>query len=105
MLALVPDGEGEHAAQIINARRAVLFVSVNNRLRIGMSLKGVPAPFKLALQLSVIVNLAVEDDCHRAVFARHRLMTARQINDRKMAKGSGGLCNDGAPGGALCRNR
>ena len=41
------------------------------------------ASFEFGLQLAVVVNLAVEDDCDLPVFARHRLVSAREVNYRE----------------------
>lgn len=40
---------------------------------------------KIGFDLRVVVNLAVEDDAHRAVFIEHRLMTGGKVNDAEPA--------------------
>ena len=46
-------------------------------------MKNVAASFEFGLQLAVVVNLAVEDDSDLPVFARHRLVSAREVNYRE----------------------
>src|SRR5438045_821295 len=75
--ARVPDGEGEHAAKVFDAGRAALLVCVDDCFGVRASLKNVAASFEFGLQLAVVVNLAIEDDCDLPVFARHRLVPAR----------------------------
>ncbi len=80
-LARVPDGEGEHTAQPLDAARAVLFVEVQDRLRVAVCLIDVAARFEFGAVVRVVVNFAVIDDVTRAVLVRHRLVAARDVND------------------------
>src|SRR5712692_4943214 len=77
----VPQGKGKHAAQMVDTARAELFVSMNNRFGVGMSLESMTPRFEFALQVAIVVNLAVEDHRDRAVAAGHRLVPARQIDN------------------------
>src|SRR5499433_1518322 len=66
-VALVPDCEREHSAQVLWAFRAVLVVSVNYRFGVAVSVKSVTERFQLFAELTIVVNLAVEYDRGRAV--------------------------------------
>src|SRR5437762_4132367 len=81
----VPDGEGEHAAQPIDAARAEVFVEMNDRLGVAGGLEDVAAPLQVAPQLLVVVDLAVEDDPDGAVFVRDRLEAVAEIDDAETA--------------------
>ena len=77
----VPDREGEHPVQ---ARRQVdppLLVAVDEDLRVGPRREAMPALLELAAQLEVVPDLAVEYRHDRAVFVRHRLGAAGQVDD------------------------
>ena len=81
MLALVPDGEGEHAPQAFNARRPVLFIKMNDCFRVAVRLIDVPARFQFLTKIRVVVDFAVVSDVQCAVFVGHRLMPRRHVND------------------------
>src|SRR5215216_369148 len=80
-LFLVPDCEGKHAAQVLHASRAVLFIAMNDRFRIGVGLECVTVFFEIGSQLLEVIDFAVEDDRDCAVFAGDRLSATREIND------------------------
>src|ERR1041385_5739049 len=80
-LFVVPDRERKHTAQVVYASRAILFVSVNDCFGVGVGLERVAAFFEFGSQLLETINLAVEDDGDRAVFAGNRLLAAREIDD------------------------
>src|SRR5260370_39441271 len=69
----VPDGETKHATQMIDTTGAVLLVSMDNRFGVGMSLESMAARFEFALQITIVVNLSVEDNRDRTVAAGHGL--------------------------------
>jgi hypothetical protein len=52
--------------------RAVILVEVDDAVSVSLSVrKTVAATFEVAPQRPVVVDLAVEDDPHTAVFVRH----------------------------------
>src|SRR2546423_10806636 len=59
--ALVPDGEGEHAAQVLRTIRPVLLVGVDYRLRVAVGAELVAEVFESLLEFAVVVDFAVED--------------------------------------------
>src|SRR5688572_23581772 len=81
--ARVPHCEGKHAPQVLHALRAKLFERMNDRLRIRMRFETMAKGFQLVLQLTVVIDLAVENNFDCAIASRHRLVPARQVNDRK----------------------
>ena len=83
--ALVPDGEGEHPAQVFDARRAILFVEMNNRFGVAMRAIDVTACFEFRAVIRVVVDFAVVGDVERRVFISHRLMSGSHINDAQAA--------------------
>ena len=81
----VPDRDREHAAQAIHEIGAVVLVEVHDGFRVAGRAEDVPATLEVAPQRAVVVDFAVEDHPHRAVFVRHRLMPAVEINDAQTA--------------------
>ena len=77
----VPDREAEHAAQARDGGGSPLLVGVHDRFRVGGGIETVPGGFELAPELTVVVDLAVEDDPDGAVFVVNRLVPSRQIDD------------------------
>ena len=82
---LIPDGEGEHAAQEINATRAVLFVEVQDRLRVAVRAIAVTARFEVGAIVCVVIDLAVIDDVQSPILVLYRLMTAAHVHDGEPA--------------------
>ncbi len=77
----VPEGEREHAAEARHARRSPLLVRMHDGLGVGAGAERVPLRDELLAQRLKIVDLPVEDDLHRAVLVRHRLVSGGQIDD------------------------
>jgi hypothetical protein len=59
---LVPEREGEHAAQVLGAVFAVLLIEVQNDLDVGRGLEAVPRRDQLPPQFRAVVDLAVADE-------------------------------------------
>ena len=82
--ARVPDREGEHPVQALDARGALLLVEVDDRLGVGRGPEAVPARLEPGAQLAVVVDLAVVGDPDRPVLVGHRLMAGgREVDDRE----------------------
>jgi len=77
----VPDREREHAAKPVDAALAPLLVAVNDDLGVRACLEPVTARDEVRANLREVVNLAVEDRPHRAVFVRQWLIAGREIDD------------------------
>src|SRR5687767_8997988 len=58
----IPDGKGEHPSQAFDARRAVLLISVQDRLGVRVRFELMPSRCKVALQLAVVIDFAIEDN-------------------------------------------
>src|SRR5262249_59428020 len=84
-VAAVPDREGEHAAEALDAAGAALLGSVDDRVRAGAGREAMPGLLQLGLQLDVVVDLAVEHDGHRAVFVEDGLAAALEVDDAEAA--------------------
>ena len=81
---LVPDPEGEDAAQVIHAGVAPFLVGVEDHLRVGRRAEGVALGFELLAQLAEVVDLAVEAEPDAAVLVLHRLRALLgEIDDRE----------------------
>ena len=76
-LLAVPQGEGKHAVELIQAFRAAFFVQVDDHFAVRMGFETMTLIFKLLSELSVIVNLAVKREPHGLVFVGHRLLSCR----------------------------
>jgi len=81
----VPDGEREHAAELLGTARAELLVEMDDRFGVRVGAEAVPAGFEVPPQLLEVVDLAVLDDGDGAVLVEHGLMTARHVDDREAA--------------------
>src|SRR5262249_12566198 len=79
--ALVPQCEGEHAAQVADEVEAVLLVEVDQHLDVAPCPEEMPPRAEPGSQLAVVVDLAIADDAHRAVLVAHRLLPAGQVDD------------------------
>src|SRR5690606_5830159 len=79
----VPQREGEHPPQPVDAAVAVVLVEVRHDLGVALGAQAVAgAPERLG-RLAVVVDLAVEDERHAAVLVRHRLPAAGEVDDRQ----------------------
>jgi hypothetical protein len=79
----VIDREREHALELLDTRRSVLFVGVQDRLGVAGGAEAVALRFEHGPEFAVVVDLAVEDDLARAVFVGHGLMPAGAVDDRE----------------------
>src|SRR5207247_10401718 len=77
-LRLIPDREGEHAAELVDTRRSPLAVRAEDDLRVRRRPKLTLAD--LSAELEVVVDLAVVGD-PVAAFVPHRLVARRQVDD------------------------
>src|SRR5574342_742125 len=61
-LAAIPNGEGKHSAQPIQTPNTILFIKVDNHLRVRVRLEAVTVFFQFGPQLAKIVDFTVEGD-------------------------------------------
>lgn len=86
LAAAVPEGEGEHALQPLQAVQSILLIGVENGFGVGRGAEAVAFAAQLATQLAVVVDFAIEGDDELAVFAFHRLVAGRRrIEDAQAA--------------------
>ena len=83
--AVVPEREGEHATQIVDTPRPVFLVQVHDRLGVARRPEPVTAGLEVGPQLGEVVDLAVEDQPHRAVLVGDRLVAGGEVDDAEAA--------------------
>ena len=83
LLLAVPDGEGEHAAQLGQTGfQTITLEQAEQHLGIGMPEKLFSLSLQFAAQIRKIIDFTVKDDDVAPIRAEHRLMPRRrQIND------------------------
>ncbi len=79
----VPQREGEHAAEAIDAALAPGLPGMDDDLGIAARMEDMAERLQFGNQFLVVVDLAVEDDADRLVFVVKRLLAGRQIDDRQ----------------------
>jgi hypothetical protein len=79
----VPECQPGHGVDPRQQRVPFFFVEVHQHLGVGLRREAMPLADQFVAQLAVVVDLAVEDDDHRAVLVGYRLPTRRQIDDRE----------------------
>ena len=79
--AAVPDRQGEHPPQAVDAALAELLVEVGDDLGVRATREAVAAADELIPELAVVVDLAVADDDHRAVLVPERLVAPLDVDD------------------------
>ena len=79
----VPDGEDEHAPQVLEHRRTVLAIGVEQDLGVAVRAECMPARGKLGAQRREVVDLTVEDDGQRAIGRAHRLRASLDVDHRE----------------------
>ncbi len=85
-LSAIPEGEGEHAVEALEAVRAPLLVGAKDGLRIARGAEDVAEVPQLLPELDVVVDLAIEDEAE-----------VREVVDERLI-GSGGEVDDGEAG-------
>ena len=82
-LGAVPDGEGEHAGEALDARFAVRGVGVEDDLGVAPRPEPTTAGLQHGPQLAEVVDLAVEDDPVASRGVAHGLLARHEIDDRQ----------------------
>jgi hypothetical protein len=81
----VPQGEGEHAAEVVHAIHAPLLPGVDDGLRVGAGLEGMAQGGEFRDEVHEVVDLAVEHHGHRAVLVEHGLLAGGDVDDGQAA--------------------
>src|SRR5262249_48559458 len=79
--ASIPEADGEHAVEALEAARAVLLVGVHDHLDVGAAREPMAAGFQLSAQPRGIVYFPVRHQAHGTVLADERLLAPRQVDD------------------------
>jgi len=95
---IIPDREGEHAAQMGDAVVAPLLVGVDDRLGVGRGGEPVAVGLELLAQLPEVVDLAVEDDPDAPVLVGDRLIAAGEVDDGEPSHAETGAIGAGGIG-------
>ena len=82
----IPDSQAKHAMQPRNAFHSVLFIGMDNGLRITLGTKLVPLLKQLCAQLFIIPDLPIEHKPYITSLVRHRLATTTQIDNAQPCK-------------------
>ena len=92
LFAGIPDGNGKHAAQVIDETQSVFFVQSHDNFRVPGGVERVTTYFEILPQFAVVVDFAVEDELNASVVIAHRLSAAVDVNDRQstMPEGDSG---------------
>ena len=91
---LVVDGESEHAAQLLDAVGAHVFVEMNDDFGVAVGLEAMALFFELGAEFEEVVNLAVENGPCAAVFVENRLMASGEVDDAESAHAETGAVGD-----------
>ena len=78
---VVPDREGEHAAQPVKAGLAQFLVEMQHHLGVGFGGEPMALRLQLGHQPAIVVDLTVADDPLGAVLVADRLSSAFEIDD------------------------
>ena len=80
---MIPQSEGEHAAQPRHAIRAPFDIGIEQHFGVGLGAEAMALSFELLAQQFEIVDLAVEDERDARALMHHGLDARRQIDDRQ----------------------
>ena len=89
LLRRVPDGDGEHAAQLLEHAGSPRLVAVHDGLGVAVRDELVAQRLQLGAQLLEVVDLAVECDGDGAARVLHGLARALEVDDAQAAKAHG----------------
>jgi len=81
LLVLVPDGQGEHAAEVLEAVGAEFFVEMDDYFGVAEGFEAVAALFEIGAELFEIVAFAVVADPDGLIFVGHGLVAGLEVDD------------------------
>src|SRR5207249_4833365 len=81
----IPESKGKHAAQVLHAVPSIFLIQMDDHLRIGGGIEGMPEVFQLGLKFSEVINFSVEYHPNRAILVVHRLVPGLQVDDAQAA--------------------
>jgi len=98
MVVLIPDSEGKHAAQVLDAIAPILLVQMDNGFGVGGGAIAVPTPLQVSPQVQVVVDFAIVGDPDCAILVAHRLVAGGgEVNDGQTAMAQADGAADPAP--------
>src|SRR5215471_6972288 len=86
LLIGIPNGKSEHAAKLLEAIAAVLFIQMDDHLSVRLGFENMAFGEKQRAEFLVIVNFAIKNDPNGAVFVGKRLVPPAQIDNRKASE-------------------
>src|SRR5262249_41689039 len=81
--ARVPQGEPEHALELVDEIEPALLVQMRDHLGVAARPETMARALETLAQRAVVVDLPVADDQHVAAFVRERLRTMLHVDDRE----------------------
>ena len=81
LLLLVPQYEGKHAAETVDALLAPRPPRMNDHFSVAAGAEHVSERAQFSNQLLIVVDLAIKNYDHRAVFVVERLLAGCEIDD------------------------
>ena len=97
-LALVPDRQRKHPAQLLDAGFAACLVGSKNHFSVALGHELDAFQLERPAQFAKVVDLAAEDDGQAAVWRGHRLMPGgAQVDDRQSRMREAGHARRGVP--------
>ena len=82
-LGPVPDGEGKHPLEPLDAALSFFLIEMEDRLGITTGAIAVSSGLQFPSDLGMVVDLAVEDNPDGPILVCHRLMSTSYIHDRQ----------------------
>ena len=86
---IVPDSDGEHAAQAFEHPAAPFFIAVQDGFGVAIGEEGVARSLQFFAQVLEVVDFAVEGDDDIALLVLHGLVALRQVDDGQAAEAHG----------------
>src|ERR1700674_901567 len=85
LLPRVPNSEGKHAPQMVDAVLSVLFIEVNDGFGVTVGAIPMAACNQLLAQSQVVVDFTVECDPERTILVAEWLVSGRKVDDAEAA--------------------
>ena len=96
-VSLIPEDEGELAAQAMKTLGTEILIEVQGDFTIGASAQVMPGLFQFALDGFVAVELAIDDDVNAAIFAGDGLVAGGEVDDAEAGVAQGDFSVGGDP--------
>jgi hypothetical protein len=97
-LSVLQDGEGEHAAEMVDAVRAPFLIGMEDDLGVGAGAEAVAMGLQFPAQVEEVVDFAVVDDPAGFVLIGDGLVAGGEVNDAEAGHGQGGIAEDHGAG-------